>query len=357
MNPKERIQSILNRKPVDRIPIDIWHTPEIFQELQQHTGKEAPLDVYSALGLDKLANVSVPYLGKDGAKAGSQVGAGVEGLRTMWGAKLVEQQAGEALYHEVGEPPLLGYDTVESLDTYPWWPDPERMDYDAAAENAKNLSKEFATLGPWVSFFEIYCQMRGIEQALMDVMLDPPYVQAVLDRIEEIQTRILENHLARTADDMDCIFVSDDMGSQNGLLISLESWDQFFKDRMKRWCDLIHKHDCKVFYHSDGAMADLLPRLIDAGIDVLNPIQHVCAGMDMEKLKTEYGKDLVFHGGVDNQRVLPFGTADEVREETQACLDTLGKDGGGFICCSCHNIQPGTPVENILTMIETVKGK
>ena len=110
----------------------------------------------------------------------------------------------------------------------------------------------------------------------------------------------------------------------------------------------------KVLYHTDGAVFPLIPGLIECGVDILNPIQHVCSGMDRVNLKLQYGNDLIFHGGVENQRTLPMGTVSEVIEETKKCLDTLGKDGC-YICCSCHNLQAGTPVENILEMVDTVK--
>ena len=160
--------------------------------------------------------------------------------------------------------------------------------------------------------------------------------------------------LRELGDDLDIVFISDDMGMQNSLLISLESWQRFFKPRLKNWCDLIHSYGKKVLYHTDGAARPLIPGLIECGIDILNPIQHVCPGMDTAELKEHFGKDLIFHGGIENQYALPMGTVDEVVEETRHCLDTLGK-GGGYICCSCHNVQPGTPLGNILAMIDTVK--
>jgi len=155
-------------------------------------------------------------------------------------------------------------------------------------------------------------------------------------------------------DELDIVFISDDMGMQDNLLISLDSWEIHFKPRLKAWCDLIHHHGKKVLYHTDGAVLPLIPGLIECGIDILNPIQHVCPGMDRANLKQQFGDQVIFHGGVENQKILPMGTAAEVAAETQKCMDTLGKDGG-YICCSCHNAQAGTPVENILAMIDTVK--
>jgi len=222
-------------------------------------------------------------------------------------------------------------------------------------KHAQSAITDYATLGPWVSFYEIYCSMRGLEQAMMDLVIAPDYVQKALDKIEMCQTQMLERFLSQAADYVDMVFMSDDMGSQNGLLMSLDMWDTFFKERLKRLCGLIHSYGVKVFYHSDGAVEPLIPRLLDCGVDVLNPIQHVCPGMDMEQLKKKYGDRLVFHGGVDNQSVLPFGTKQHVREETLRCLRSFASDKKGYICCSCHNVQSGTPVENILEMVETVK--
>jgi uroporphyrinogen decarboxylase len=110
-----------------------------------------------------------------------------------------------------------------------------------------------------------------------------------------------------------------------------------------------------VLYHSDGAVRPLLPGIIDCGIDILNPIQHICPGMDRAALQRDFGDQVIFHGGVDNQNVLPFGGPAEVRHETRTCIETLGQDRG-YICCSCHNVQAGTPVENVLAMIAEARG-
>ena len=190
---------------------------------------------------------------------------------------------------------------------------------------------------------------------MIDLITEPEIIDVALDKIEKHQTEMMKRFFDVAGDSIDMVFLSDDMGSQESLLFSTDMWDRFLKDRMKRWCDFIHSYNKKVFYHSDGACEPLLKRLIDCGIDLFNPIQHVCPGMDMANLKKNYGDRLIFHGGVDNQKVLPYGTAQEVREEVLNCMATLGKNQEGYICCSCHNIQPSTPLENILTLINTVK--
>jgi uroporphyrinogen decarboxylase len=357
MNVRERLLATLNRQPVDRLPVDLWHTPEVGAALRKHTGAATDLEMYTALGLDKIVWVFMDYKTEGGESTGSQVGAGAESAttRTMWGVPLRGIQSGEAHYEEFGEPPMKGYETAADVERYPYWPDPGRFDYDKAVAAARAAHREFGVIGPWVSFFELYCQLRGIEQAMMDLVLYPELVEAVLDRLEDIQTQMMTRFFEQASDCLDLVFISDDMGTQSSLLMSPDMWNTHLKPRMKRWCDLIHSYGLKVFYHTDGAAEPLIEPLIECGIDVLNPIQHVCPGMETGPLKEKYGDRLIFHGGVDNQNVLPFGTPDDVRIEVKMLLDTLGRGGEGFICCSCHNVQAGTPVENILAMIDEMK--
>lgn len=354
MTSKERIASILNRKPVDRMPVDIWHTSEVEQALIDYTGASDDFDMWKKLGLDKIVWTFMDYKTETGESTGSQVGARAVGTRTMWGVPLREITTGEAHYQEFATPPMEGYSTPSDVEKYPYWPDPNKFDYEAAISLAKKASEDFAVIGPWVSFFEIYCQLRGIEQALLDVLMYPELVQATLDYVEDIQTQMMKKFLDVASPYVDLVFVSDDIGGQSNLLISPESWQTLLQARMERWCDLIHSYGLKVFYHTDGAAEELIDPLIDCGIDVLNPIQHVCPGMETDRLKKKYGDRIIFHGGIDNQQVLPFGSTDDVRKETLDCLSTLGNGRQGYICASCHNVQAGTPVNNILTMIETV---
>ena len=147
--------------------------------------------------------------------------------------------------------------------------------------------------------------------------------------------------------------VTDDFGSQNSLLISPRSFDKFFREPMQRSIDLAKSYDIIVFHHDDGDLRKLLPRFIEMGMQVLNPIQWRCGDWDLDELKRDYGEDLCFHGGVDNQYTLPFGTPEEVAAEVRRLKKTLGADGTGLIIAPCHNIQANTSVENIITMYET----
>ena len=345
MTPQERIHAILDRKPVDRTPVDIWVTPEVLESLRAHTGKSAELEVFQALGLDKIVWV---FPGYGSGRFDPNEGNG----QTMWGVPTRMMKAGLATYQEFGTPPLGEFNDIAQLDDYPLWPDPANFDYAGSKDWAQQArAHDFATIGPWISHFEVYCQMRGLQNALMDVAAEPDFLEATLDRIDAIQTAMLERFLTELGDLIDIVFISDDMGTQESLLISPAAWDRHFRDRLKNWCDIIHRHGRKVLFHTDGAARPLLPQIIQCGADILNPIQHICPGMERDALQRDFGDQVIFHGGVDNQHVLPFGSPADVRRETRTCIETLGRDGG-YICCTCHNAQAGTPVENILAMIE-----
>ena len=344
MTPKERIHAILDRKPADRTPVDLWVTPEVLESLRTHTGKSEELEVFQALGLDKIVWV---FPGYGSGRFDPNEGNG----QTMWGVPTRMMKAGLATYQEFGTPPLGEFDDIAQLDDYPLWPDPANFDYAGSKDWARQArAHDFATIGPWISHFEVYCQMRGLQNALMDVAAEPEFLEATLDRIDAIQTAMLERFLTELGDLIDIVFISDDMGTQESLLISPAAWDRHFRDRLKNWCDIIHRHGRKVLFHTDGAARPLLPQIIKCGVDLLNPIQHICPGMERDALQRDFGDQVIFHGGVDNQHVLPFGKPADVRRETRTCIDTLGRDGR-YICCTCHNAQAGTPVENILAMI------
>jgi len=339
MTPKERIWATINRQPIDRLPIDLWCSPEVLDSLRKYTSLDDEMAVYNKLGLDKIVWIFPGY-------GGRYFDPNDSGEITMWGVPTRMVKAGLATYQEYINPPIADYMDPSELADYHSWPDPNKFDYEGAKALAKKArSWDFATIGPWISHFEIYCQMRGLENALMDTLAFPDFLDATIERIDAIQTIMLEKMLKELNEDIDIVFISDDMGMQDSMLISLESWETHFKQRLKNWCDLIHSYGKKVLYHTDGAVLPLIPGLIECGVDILNPIQHVCPGMDRTKLKEQFGKDLIFHGGVENQRILPMGTVDEVIEETRKCslfsLTNLGNSKVKRISSLLRRIQIG----------------
>ncbi|MBS0663717.1 MAG: hypothetical protein JSR48_10675 [Verrucomicrobia bacterium] len=345
MTPLERIHAVLERRDIDRTPVDIWLTPEMLQALQSHTGIQDELALYRHLGLDKIVWVFPGYRTE-------RFDPNQSDGRDPWGVPTLRVKSGAATYQEYGEGPLAAMESPAQLDDYPFWPDPEKFNYEAAASLAgRARSFDFATIGPWLSNFEIYCHLRGMENALADLICEHEFLTAALDRIESIQTAMLNRFLACAGKQIDLVFISDDLGTQESQLMSLRAFEEHLKPRIHRWCTLIHSHGKKVLFHTDGASRPFLPHLADCGVDLLNPIQHVCPGMEAGPLRHDFGDQFIFHGGIDNQHVLPHGSPDEVRAEVRRCIETLGQSGG-YIVCSCHNVQAGTPVGNVLSMID-----
>ena len=347
MNARERVLAVLNREVPDRVPVDIWLVPELVEKFKKILGVDNELDIYRKLDVDKIAWLGIPYKGvvlKD-PNEHQEV--------NHWGVKFEKVAANaNAEYGEVSYHPLLELDSVEQLQKYPW-PNPDDFDYETAAWEAKTLAKEFVTLGPWVSIFEVYCQMRSLEGALMDTIAEPEFLHAALDKIASVQGEMARRFLEAADGAIDMLFISDDVGSQNSLLLSPDAFNEFIFPHLKVWCDMAHAHGARVFFHTDGAAEPLIPRLIEAGIDVLNPLQHICPGMDCKSIKAKYGDKLIFHGGVENQSILPFGSPAEVAAETRQCLDELGPDG--YLPCSCHFAQADTPTENVMALINAVQ--
>jgi uroporphyrinogen decarboxylase len=186
---------------------------------------------------------------------------------------------------------------------------------------------------------------------MMDLVENPDIVEYCLaelfDHCYEMTLRTYEQAQGKVL----ITYVAEDMGSQEGMLFSPAQVKRFLLPGMKRMIDLAHHAGAFVFHHSDGAVRPILPTMIEAGIDVLNPVQWRCKGMDREGLKRDFGDRLVFHGGVDNQYTLARGSIGEVRQEVEDNLRILGQ-GGGYILAPCHNIQAVSPPENVVAMYE-----
>lgn len=194
------------------------------------------------------------------------------------------------------------------------------------------------------------------DKFLMNLALDPVGVHVFLDRLTEIHLQNLERFLSAVGNSIDIILFGDDLGMQSGPQISPEMYREFFKPRHQlMWEKAKELANVKVMLHCCGGVRELLPDLIDAGLDTINPVQTTARGMDAEGLKRDFGKEIVFWGGgCDTQQILPNGTPDEVYKHTTEQLEIMSPDGG-FVFQQVHNILPGVPPENIIAMFSAVK--
>jgi uroporphyrinogen decarboxylase len=345
MTPRERWQAVLNHQMPDRVPTDYWATDEVTVRLKRQLGCADDWALWKRLGVDRLVAVETRYVGPD--MAGT----------SLWGLKSrpIEYADGAGTYVEVTEHPLADATSVDDIHDYAW-PSADWFDTsDLPVRVDEVLRRGYPVRAGHYEPFLLYCQLRGMEHAFADLAEHPDFVDAALDHIFDFHYR-LNRRMFETlgAGRVDITYVAEDLGTQESLLMSEAMVDRFLKPKMHLMIDLAHEFGIKAFHHSDGAIRALLPGMVAIGIDVLNPIQWRCVGMDRAELKSTFGSRLVFHGAMDNQQTLPFGSSEDVRNEVLENLATLGA-GGGYILAPCHNLQPITPTENIVTMYETVR--
>ncbi len=349
LSHRERVRLALERKPTDRPPIAVACaelSPAAYEDFDSYLRKN--LNTTAEQYLD-------PILDMHDFRP-RYIGPPLEPGRDIWGVgrKTVRYGRVEELvldYH-----PLAGARTVDDILAHPW-PSPDWFDYGSipAQLDGINRGEEYCIYTLIGNLWEKSYYMRGMEQLMMDLVLNPELVQAIMGKVTgfvlEHTRRVLEAADGR----LDVVFTADDMGTQEGLLMSVEMWREFIRPWHVLQNGLIHGFGCRVMYHSDGAVMELVPHLIGMGIDILQALQFDARGMDPARLKDDYGDRLCFEGGVSVQRTLPFGTAEDVRREVTSLLTTLGRDGG-YIVGPSHEVPAGTPPENILAMFETARG-
>jgi uroporphyrinogen decarboxylase len=320
--------------------MDYWATPEATDNLMRHLGVSTHEELFDRLHIDRPAGVGGRYVGP----------APPEG-EDIWGMRYKQVEYASGVYSECIHHPLAAYETVEEIAANYQWPSPDWWDYSHLPEQVKGL-EDRPIQGGGSEPFLLYCQLRGLEQGMMDLVVNPEMVHYCLDKLFDLAYENTRRIYEAIPGKVLISYVAEDMGSQESLLFSLKQIEEFLLPRMRRMMELVHQAGAYVFHHSDGAIRPVIPLMIEAGIDVLNPIQWRCAGMEREGLKRDFGDRLVFHGGVDNQYTLAMGTVEEVRREVEDNLRILGA-GGGYILAPCHNIQAVSPPENIVAMYET----
>ena len=360
LTPRERWQAVLTRQPVDRVPMDYWSTPEFSARLVAHLGvsrlSEAQLlqEFYAGsaestaclrLALQKL---HVDFLISVGPE---YVGPPLPDGTDVFGCTHRDIEYGTGRYSEVANNPLAGFHSVDEIEAGYTWPNPDWWDYRGIPGQLAGW-EDYAVRGGGSEPFLIYKNLRGDMQAMIDLVENPEIVHYCLGKLFELAHQNTLRIYETIPGQVMVTYVAEDMGGQDNLMFSRKHILTYLVPGMKRIIDLAHQAGATVFHHNDGNCRNIIPDMLEAGIDVLNPIQWRSKGMEREGLKADFGDRLIFHGAVDNQYTLPFGSVAEVRQEVYDNLRILGA-GGGYILAPCHNIQPVTPVENVITMYET----
>ncbi len=356
ITPHQRVEMALRHEEPDRIPFDFWAVPEVWAALRRYLdtddGEEArDADVLRLLGVD-CRWVRPDYVGP--APIVQEDGSYYDAFGTH--RRPVSNEF--CTYEEYAGHTLAGVQTVAEVESWPGWPPTEHWDVSTLKDKIQALNRETEY---WLCYevggiFEWSWGLRGFEQFLMDLVVQPEIACAIMDCYTDLYianvTRVLEA-AASCRRGIDMVYTYDDVGTQQGLLISETMWREFVLPRHLRLNAAIRRFPVKIMYHSCGAIYPLIGALAnELGIDVLNPLQPRAAGMDAARIKREFGDRLSFYGAVDIQRTLPWGAPQEVRAEVQERCRVLGR-GGGYICASAHYIQADTPLENIVAMYTT----
>ena len=273
-----------------------------------------------------------------------------------WGMKW-EMPSG-ALYFSVASYPFAGDITEKDIENFNW-PDPtDPALFEGLEEKAKRYHQQgYAVIleGICSGIFESSCRMRGTEQFYMDLAMNPGIACRLLDKLVELKIEFYKQASKRLGKYIQFVREVDDVAGQEALLVSPQMYRDIIKPRHKQLFDAqrqIFPEPFYIWFHSDGAILDIIPDFIEMGVDVLNPVQLTAKGMDAEKLKAQFGKDLSFWGGgVNTQSVLPHASPDEVKHDVRERIQHLAR-GGGFIFGTVHNIQDDVPVENIIAMLD-----
>lgn len=340
VTPRERWLAVLQRRVPDRVPMDYWSTDEAHDRLKAYLRVDDDRALFERLHIDRPFTVEPRY-----------VGPPIRADRDVYGITYRDVDYGTGVYREVVGNPLARYTSADEIEANYRWPSADWWDYASIPDQIIGW-EDYPIRGGGSEPFLTYKDLRGQEQAFMDLVLNPEMVHYCLDRLFDLAYQNTLRIYEAIPGQVMITYVAEDMGTQEGLLYSPGQIHEFLIPRMKRIMDLAHQAGAYVFHHSDGAIRRILPDMIAAGIDVLNPIQWRCKGMEREGLKRDFGDQLVFHGAMDNQYTLPFGTVEEVRREVEDNLRILGA-GGGYILAPCHNIQPVSPPESIVAMYET----
>jgi uroporphyrinogen decarboxylase len=346
MNSKQRVLATIDHVEPDRVPVDLWALPPVTDKLRAHFGVDDDESVWQALGVD-LRSVWPAYVGPP-------LPTFDDGSWTDWWG-LRKRMIGP--FEEVAEPPLAEAQSTADVETHPW-PDPDWFDYDdlrSICEASSEYALVIRDLGPNATcVLRMAMFLRGMEKFMMDLALNPDLAQAIIEQVGRFYLEFDRRIFEAVGDLTDIYFIADDVGVQDGLMISPRMFHKFIAPSLRRFIAQAKEYGQRVMYHTCGAVRRLIPDFIEMGVDILNPIQVSAQGMEPAGLKRDFGHALCFHGALDIQAVLSQGTPDQVRAEVARLWHVLGQ-GGGFILAPTNNVMPETPIENVLALYEAIQ--
>jgi len=340
VTPRERVLAAFAHQEPDRVPIWCGSSAEFWTKAKA----ELSLDD-EGLRLrfgDDFRRVFARYAGPEVPLSPAAVS------RTPFGIERAGMGYGQPINHPLAD---AGLDAVHAYG----WPDPAWTDVSTVRAQAKPRVGEFAILGgDWSPFWHDVIELFGMERMYYAMYDEPELVDAVMGRVVDYYAESSRRIFDEAADLIDIFFIGNDLGSQRGPLLGEELFRRFVLPHLARLVDLGHSYGLKVMLHCCGGIAELIPGMIEIGLDGLHAVQPSCTGMDLRSLKERFGDRIVFNGAIDSHHVLIKGTPDLVRAKTRETLDIM-MPGGGYVAGASHDsILEETPVGNVLAMFDTV---
>ncbi|HUI11224.1 MAG TPA: uroporphyrinogen decarboxylase family protein [Bacteroidota bacterium] len=340
MNSRTRVRAALERRQTDRVPIWMWLHPDTTRAMA------LALDIPPESLPDVLGDdIRQRWVGNNHAMEGIVHEREGETHTDPWGITWIRQGA----FNQVARSPLAGSPAGE-LAAY-------GFPYGHTAELLASMDGVVRTAGEKFigcdispCLLELMFRVRGMEDALLDLAASADASREFLSHAADFSIHLAHEACARFP--LDWLWTGDDVGSQRSMIVSPRLWRQMIGPGLARIIAAGKSHGLPVAYHSCGAIREIIPDLIAMGLDVLNPIQCNCPGMNPPDLKREFGASLAFMGGVDTQELLPRGTPGEVYRATRTLIDAMTADGGGYILAASHSVPPETPLENIFAMYD-----
>lgn len=359
------LKSLAHKTP-DWVPCDYLGTQEVDQRLREYFGlpQAGPFEVeegiarWSAARGEALEGV-LDRLGTDIRQVNPECRPYAQrlpdgGWKDIWGVSLRMVHNDFGAYAEPLTAPLAEIKTLEDVERYPW-PSPDWYDYSCV--HAQCLRYEGYAIkagGPGVpDLLNGTSRGRGMEQVFLDIASEDPVGLAILNRRFAFYREFTRRTLAAGCGRIDIFWIGDDFGSQGGLLLSPGTWRRVFKPYLRELINLIHSFNAKAMLHSCGSTRLIWDDLAELGLDIYQTVQERAKDMDPEQLKATYGGRISLHGAIDSQGFLQTARPEEVKRKVRERMRTLGRNGG-YICSSCHNLQPDIPVENIVAMYEAL---
>jgi len=357
MNSKVRFKKVCDHLLPDRFPIDYLANPETDLRLKQFFGIQTEDELLDVLNCDfyylSFRDISqnesfLPFYKGPVLKMTENERMCPFGIQYRRGAC-----DSKFAVDEVIQGPLENATHPEDILNHRW-PSVDWFDLDSLHAECEKHKDRVIIGGMWTGILGDSYRMLGFQNFLMNMAMNPPLIKTLVDRMTEFYLELNDRVFSALKGKIDIWFFGNDYAMQDGLLFSTTMFEDFFLENIKRLTTLAKSHGLKIMEHTCGAVSELLPLFIEAGIDIIDPIQVTAKGMDPAILKERYGENIVFHGGIDTQQILPRCNPTEVHDHACDIMNTLGR-GGGYIFAPSQILQSDIPEENIAAMYQAAQ--